>query len=419
MGSADTGSLLASFRVLDLTDEQGCFCGKILGDMGAEVFKIERPGGDPARNIGPFYHDIPDPEKSLNWFAYNNNKKSITLNIEHTTGQEILKRLVRTADFIIESFEPGYLTKLGLDYAALSSINPRIIMTSITPFGQTGPYKDYRASDLTLMAMSGFMYMCGDPDRPPVRISFPQAYSHAGAQGAAGAMIAHYHRQAAGEGQHVDVSILECLVPLTLQARLHWEVNKVQTQREGSYRKLGEVTTKYRMLWPCKDGYICFVIFGGMEGAKSNRALVDWLSSEGMEVDFLKEIHWETLDTPKITQELFDEFEKCFSQFFLRYTKAELFAGALQRKLQLYPVNSIEDIRKDPQLIARKFWVQVQHPQLGADITYPGSFAILSETPLNIRYPAPFIGEHNEEIYEQELDFSREELALLKRWGVV
>jgi len=172
---------LGPYRVLDLTDEKGLLCGMLLAGLGADVIKVERPGGDLARNIGPFYDDIPHPEKSLLWFAYNLNKKGITLNIETVDGREIFKRLVKTSDFVIESFPPGYMARLGLDYSALSQINPRIIMTSITPFGQTGPYRDYKGSDLICMASGGLMYVSGDPDRPPVRITIPQAYCHAGA----------------------------------------------------------------------------------------------------------------------------------------------------------------------------------------------------------------------------------------------
>ena len=184
-------SLLAPFRALDITDEKGFLCGKVLGDLGADVIKIEKPGGDPARSIGPFYHDIPDPEKSLYWFAFNMNKRGITLDIETADGQQIFKKLATTADFVIGSFPPGYMDKLGLGYSALSEINPQTIVTSITPFGQTGPYQDFKGSDIVAMAMSGLMYLIGDPDRPPVRISFPQAYLHAGVEGAVGSMVAH------------------------------------------------------------------------------------------------------------------------------------------------------------------------------------------------------------------------------------
>ncbi|MEE9491309.1 MAG: CoA transferase, partial [Dehalococcoidia bacterium] len=204
--------MLDRYRVLDLTDDRGALCGKTLAELGADVIKVERPGGDPSRNIGPFYQDTPDPEKSLNWFAFNLNKRGITLNIETKDGQEIFKKLVKTADFVIESFSPGYLDKLGLGYSALSEVNPRIILTSITPFGQTGPYSNYNASDLITMSMSGYVYICGDSDRPPVRFSSDQSYYQASLQASVGTLIAHHYRELGGEGQHVDVSIQESMV---------------------------------------------------------------------------------------------------------------------------------------------------------------------------------------------------------------
>lgn len=158
--------LMSPFRVLDLTDEKGLLCGKVLASMGAEVIKVEPLGGDAARNIPPFYHDIAHPEKSLFYMAYNTNKKSITLDIETPDGQMIFKRLVALSDFVIESYEPGYLDKLGLGYEQLSKINSRIILTSISPLGQKGPYSHYKSSDLMCVAMSGFLYLTGDTARP-------------------------------------------------------------------------------------------------------------------------------------------------------------------------------------------------------------------------------------------------------------
>src|SRR4030042_2534828 len=171
----DKTKLLEDCRVLDFSNEWGFLCGKILGDLGADVIKVEKPGGDESRNFGSFYKDIPDQEKNLYWFSYNHNKRGITLNIETETGKEILIKLIEKADILVETFEPGYLEKLGLDYTTLSNINPQLVMTSITPFGQTGPYKDYKGSDLVMMAMSGFMSLLGDPDKPPVRPSLPQS----------------------------------------------------------------------------------------------------------------------------------------------------------------------------------------------------------------------------------------------------
>ena len=207
MKNKKTDLPLSPYRVLDLTDEQGHPCGKILGEIGADVIKVEPPEGDPARNIGPFYHDIPDKNKSLYFFAFNTNKRSITLNILTPDGQEIFKKLVKTADFVIESFTAGYLDKLGLGYKDLKEINPRIIPVSITPFGQTGPRKKWKGTDIINIAMGGLSHIMGSPDRPPVRVGIDQSYMIAGSQAAMGAMIAHYHRQATGKGQHVDTSI--------------------------------------------------------------------------------------------------------------------------------------------------------------------------------------------------------------------
>jgi len=163
--------LLSPYRIIDLTDEKGLICAKILGDLGADVIKIERPGGDPVRNIGPFFHDEPDPEKSLLWFALNTSKRGITLNIESAEGQEIFMSLVKTANVVVESFSPGYMESLGLGYQDLEKVRPGIIMVSISPFGQTGAYRDYKTSDIVAWAMGGEMEGWGDPDRPPVRVS--------------------------------------------------------------------------------------------------------------------------------------------------------------------------------------------------------------------------------------------------------
>ena len=154
-GEEKVTGMLSPYRILDLTNERGFLCGKLMADLGASVIKIEKPGGDPARSMGPFYHDIPDPEKSLYWFAFNTNKRGITLDIETADGQAIFKRLMKNIDIVIESFDPGYMDKLGLGYSALSQLNPGVIMTSITGFGQTGPYKDYKAPDIVVWALSG------------------------------------------------------------------------------------------------------------------------------------------------------------------------------------------------------------------------------------------------------------------------
>ena len=193
-------SALEPYRILDLT-EGGCMIGaRILGDLGADVIRIETPGGSPSRRA-PFYGDTPDAEKSLFWFAYNANKRGVTLDISGTEGQEIFKALTRTADIVIESFEAGYMDGLGLGYADLSKTKPDIIMASVTPFGQSGPKAHYQGCDLTTWASSGFLYICGSPERAPNWISFPQASLYGGVEAAAGVMCALWHRQVTGEGQ--------------------------------------------------------------------------------------------------------------------------------------------------------------------------------------------------------------------------
>jgi len=223
--------LLESFRILDLTDDKGFLCGRILGDLGADVIKVEPPEGDALRRIGPYYKEIPHPEKSLYWFAFNANKRGITLNLDFGDGQEIFKTLIKKADILIESFHPGYTETLGLSYEELSKLNPSLVMTSITPFGQSGPYRDLKASDLVSWCMGGMAYVSGDPDRSPVQISFPQAYLQAAAAGATGTLIALYYREITGEGQWVDVSIHEAVIHTLMNVLQFWDVSGIILKR--------------------------------------------------------------------------------------------------------------------------------------------------------------------------------------------
>jgi crotonobetainyl-CoA:carnitine CoA-transferase CaiB-like acyl-CoA transferase len=411
--------LLSSRRVLDLTDEKGFLCGKILADLGADVIKIEKPGGDKTRNLGPFYHEAPDPEKSLYWFAYNLNKRGITLNIEVREGRQIFNKLVQTADFVLESFAPGYLDELGLSYLKLSQINPRIIMTSITPFGQTGPRKKCKASDIEVMAMGGLMYITGNPEQPPLRISLPQAFLLASAHGAAASMVAHFYRETSGEGQHVDVSSQECVLWEIANAIPLWELNQNILRRVGSYIAGRWTGTKQRLLWKCKNGYVLFYILGGAFGVKTNRAIVKWMVEENIAPEYLQNFNWNAFDMATQTQEMQDKIEIQISRLFSMFTKEELYDEALKRGIMLCPVNTSKDIIENAQLKEREFWVDIYHPELSTNVTYPGAFAKLSETPLNIKCRAPLIGEHNLEIYQGELGLSSSELNDLVHVGVI
>ncbi len=408
--------MLKSCRALDLTDENGFLCGKILADLGADVIKIERPGGDPARRMGPFWADIPHPEKSLYWFAYNSNKRGITLNIETTDGRAMLRELVKTADFVIESFSPGYLDNLGMGYDALGSIKRDIILTSVTPFGQAGPYHNYRTSDIVTMGMTGVLYQTGDLDGPPVRMSVPQACLHAGADAAVGTMMAYYHREMTGEGQHVDVSMQQSTAWFLANAIPFWELGGLILKRTGSFR--WSVNSTQRQVWQCQDGYVFFNIIGGRTGAKTFRELVNWMDGEGMADEYLKSMDWENLDILSVTQEVVDQISKPIEKFFLAHTKREIARGATDRHISVCPLSSMEDLLHDAQLEARNFWVEIEHPELNTKISYPREFIKSSEKVCATRFRAPLIGEHNEEIYS-EIGLSKRDLVTLKQAGII
>ena len=418
MDREQTESALAPYRALDLTDEKGFLCGRILGDLGADVIKIEPPGGDPARNIGPFYHDEPHPEKSLYWLAYNCNKRGVSLNIETNDGKEIFKKLVKNADFVIESFPPGHMSRLGLGYATLKEINPGIIMVSITHFGQTGPYKDYEGTDLIHMAMSSYMYTSGDTDRPPVRISVPQAYLQGGLEAAVGAMVAFHRRQLAGKGQWVDVSVRDSIVRSAHITRPWWDINRQILRRAGPFRTGLSASFGQQEIWPCKEGAVNYYTTGGVGGARTNRALVQWMDEEGMADDFLKTMDWDKFDMATVSKEVYAGLERRVGEFFLSHTSKELYEGAKKRRIMLYPVADIKDLTENEHIMARGFWAKVEHPELGATITYPGASVRCSETPLKILRRAPLIGEHNEEVY-QKIGLSKNELLMLKQSSVI
>jgi crotonobetainyl-CoA:carnitine CoA-transferase CaiB-like acyl-CoA transferase len=414
------GALLSPFRVLDLTDELGFLCGKILGDLGADILKVERPGGDAARMIGPYYRDEVHPEKSLYWYGFNNNKRGITLSLELERGREIFGRLAAGADFVIESFMPGHLERLGLGYDQLRQLNPRVVLTSITPFGQTGPYSRFRASDIEIMALSGCMSLTGDPGRPPLRVSFPQSYHWTGSYAAAGTLIAHLHRQRTGMGQQVDVAAQACLLWAFSHAHTFWDLNRHLEKRAGSFMTGRSITgARMRVFWRCKDGYINFIIYGGEAGRKTNQALVEWMDSKGMAPESLKQKDWNSFNIAEVTQDEIDGIEEPIARFFREVTKKEFFGAVIQREMLGYPVATVEEIVSDPQLKARGFWQEIDHPELGVALTYPGGFAKFSEAPCQVWRRAPLIGEHNEEIYCGELGLQKEQLAELKEEGVI
>lgn len=422
-GNATVDKALKGYRVIDLTDDRGMYCAKVLADLGADVIKIEKLNGDLSRNIGPFYKNVPHPERSLFWWAYNTSKRSITLNIETYDGKDIFKKLVKSADVVVESFPPGYLDRLGLGYAALSEINPAIIMTSITPFGQTGPYKDWKAPDLVGCALGGQAFVMGDDDRPPCRISFPQVYLHAGNHAATGTLAALYYREVSSEGQHVDVSMQESVVWTLMNVIQFWDLMKFNMFRGGATRQMG--TPRCRVAFPCKDGHVAFLIAGGQLASISMPPLIKWMAEEGMLGAFETMKDWgpkdwiEKVDAWALTQEQIDAWEGSLIKFFATKTKRELYEEALKRRIILYPVSTMKDLVENVQLKERDFWVKVKHTDLGEDITYVGAPYKMTGASWGISRRAPLIGEHNEEIYIGELGFSERDVRLLKEAGVI
>ncbi len=408
---------LEKYRALDITDEKGFLCGKILGDLGVDVIKVEKPGGDPSRQLGPFYGNTVDPQKSIPWFAYNASKRGITLDITLEEGRNIFLELVRKMDFVLESFQPGLMATLGLGYNELVVVNPNVIMASISGFGQSGPFASWKSPDIVCMSMSGYMNLIGNPSRPPVRISVPQAYLHAASEAAVGCLIALWHREMTGVGQQVDASAQQAVAWDEFHNQNFWDLRKINLRRLGPERMYGKVT--YRLIFECKDGHIIFAMYGGPIASKRQRALVKWMDEEGMADVFLREFNWDKWSPPTFTTETARELEERFALFFKTKTKSELFNAALKNGFLIAPLNSIRDVARDPHLAERKFWQLIEVPGLGGGIPYPGAPYKSLKSPYLIRKRAPLIGEHNDDIFRGELGFTDHRMHDLKRRGII
>jgi len=403
---------LGPYRVLDLTDEKGFLCGKIFADLGADVVKVEPPGGDPARQKGPFYRDTPGPENSLFWMAYNAGKRSITLDLNKVVDRNRLKQLVQKADFLLESYEPGFLQELGLNYEVLAQLNPKLIMVSITPFGQTGPRAHWKGPDIVPWAMGGYMWMTGEPGRAPVRISQPpQSYLHASGIGAAACLIALQHRVNTGVGQHIDVSAQQCPSWMLTNAYTFWDLKKEILHRAGVLRHFGNVHIK--TLWKAKDGYISFMFSGGAIGAKGQSRVVELMDQEGLAEDWLKNHNWGEMDALSSSPDSLEKITEAFSGYFETKTKAELLSMAIEGGIMIGPVNTVVDVLQDPQLKAREYWTEVTYPELSTSIRYPGAPVKMSKTPWKIRGRAPLMGEHNQldAVWETKTSLEQEQNA--------
>jgi crotonobetainyl-CoA:carnitine CoA-transferase CaiB-like acyl-CoA transferase len=413
-------NLLSPYRVLDLTTELGFLAGKIFGDLGAEVIKVEPPSGDSSRQRPPLLNKESSTPQSLYWQAYNSNKHGITLDLSQRKGREIFLRLAKNADFVIESFRPGQLQEWGLDYETLSRENPSLILVSITPFGQEGPYRDFAASDLETMALSGAMSLAGEQDGEPMRSSVPQAAMWVGAEAVMGALTALAYRSLTGSGQHVDVSAQVAVMAALAHAPAFWDLNRNNPERAGIFvtgRSLKGA--KMRVMWSCKDGWVNFIIYGGSAGRHTNQQLAAWMEEKGMAPKWFMDIDWSTFTVTDIDQEAVDRLEAPIAEFFSTLTKQEFLAGAMQREILGYPVATVEDIYSDEQLRARQFWHEAYDLDSGVSLKHPGGFAIFNGERLHIRQPAPRIGQHNREVYEDDLGLSGREIAELEVEGVI
>src|SRR5438132_603688 len=315
--------MLRDCRVLDLTTERGLLCGQVLGDLGADVIKVEPVGGSPVRQLPPFFGDQSGPQRSVYWWAYNRNKRGITLDLDREEGRSIFRQLAGKADFIIESANPGYWSERGLGYQELSTLNPTLVMVSISPFGQNGPKASYADSDLIIMAAAGVLILYGDEDRPPIRMSVPQAYLHASVDGAAAALIAYYERLDSGLGQHVDVAAQESVGLANQSTALMVPIRGEETRRMAGGAQLGSL--RVPLVWNASDGQITFVFLFGSALGPFTRRFMDYLYEQGGCDQAMRDTDWirygAELLSGRVPMRDYDRCKATISEFFSQKTK--------------------------------------------------------------------------------------------------
>lgn len=395
---------LSGVKVVDLTWHiAGPYCTKLFADYGADVVKIERPdGGDPTRRMGPFYENDPSTEKSLLFLHLNTNKRSITLNLKTATGKKILKELVKDAHLLVENFSPHVMPSLGLDYDTMAKINPNLVMTSISNFGQTGPYRDYLASEIIINGMGGKMLDMGLPEREPQRGAANTYQYQAGNTASTATMMGLYVAETQGIGQHIDVSIFE-LLNTTMD---HRTTNLVAYQYNGQIQAVREsvVGLLPNGILRCQDGFVLSFVFPGM---------ASWRNLGPM------------LGIPDLLEQFPDPFdverrgelEALWVPFFFEHGKQELMEKAQAAGVSITAINTPKDVMEDAHFNAREFFVDVEHPITGK-FKYPGAPYRTEEMPWKIRIPAPLLGQHNEDVYGA-LGYSKKDLVWLWEAGIV
>jgi CoA:oxalate CoA-transferase len=403
MDISEQQGLLSGLKVLDLTHYvAGPYATRLMATQGAEVVKIERSGlGDPSRHIGPFPDDLPHPEKSALFLYLNTSKKSVTLNLKTEAGKTIFKQLVAWADVVVENFRPSVMPRLGLDYKALSAINPGLIMTSVSNFGQTGPYRDYTAREINLYALGGLMYITGDPDREPLHMAVRLAQYGAGQNAFVGTLSALWFRENTDEGQHVDVAISEYLATILENALSQYSYTGSNFRRTGN-RGYG------RAAWgpyPCKDGYV------GVIAGPDHRwpAMAELMGIAELAAPRFADRAGRAANA--------DELDALMMPWLMEHGKREIFERAQQLELAFAYVATPEDILQWEHLRERDYFAQVEHPEAGA-LDYPTGPFKAEGKPWKLE-PAPLLGQHNREIYCERLGLSSDDLIRLRESGVI
>ena len=394
---------LEGVKVLDLTHYiAGPYCAKLLADFGADVVKVERPGGDPGRLLPPFFHDETDPEKSLLFLYLNTNKRSVTLNLKSRRGRQILKDLARDADVLVENFSPRVMPSLDLDYELLRDVNSSLIMVSISNFGQYGPYREYQATDIVEYALGGLMYVFGSYDREPLKHALHQAQFKAGTNAASATLMALYHQRLTGEGQHVDVSIQESIASGLRDVVNNYTYTGAVRRRQPNHS--GDLTR----LRDTSDGYI--LPNPGLSASYDWNSMVEFLGEPELDDD--------RFSTPSARLVNAGALGEILDRHFQSKQKFDMFHAAHKQRFIYGVVQSPQEVHADPQFQARGFFVDIDHPEVGT-VKYPGAPFLMSRTPWEARHAAPTLGQHNYEVYGQQLGYSDSDMALMRSMEVI
>ena len=357
---ADAPRPLGAYRVLELPGAPSLPAGKTFADLGADVIKVEPPGGDPARGLPPRIDGAAETEPGLYWSAYSLGKRFLTADLETDAGRAAVARLARDADVVIESYTPGTLARYGLGYDELRALNPGLVLTSITPFGQDGPLAGYKGSDLVQFAMGGYLNMTGPKDGTPIKPSAPyQTWLHGSMQAVSGTLLALRRRRLTGQGAHVDQAIRDTVPWMLTHTYQFWDLLRVNLTRHGSQRDMGGAV-RLPNVYRCADGYVVWLFQTGHVGGRGTEALVRWMVAEGMAPDWLAEQDWQTFDLISSGQHMVGTLAETFGAFFATRRKAELLEWALPRGVMLAPVQTVQDVLADAQLAARGAWRTIE-----------------------------------------------------------